>query len=35
MLLDLGADPDIPDKHYRGTPLGWAKHARQAAASWA
>jgi ankyrin repeat protein len=25
-LLDLGADPNIPDKHYRSTPLGWARH---------
>jgi ankyrin repeat protein len=25
-LLELGADPDIPDKHYRSTPLGWARH---------
>ena len=23
-LLRLGANPDIPDKHYRSTPLGWA-----------
>jgi ankyrin repeat protein len=25
-LLDLGADPDLRDKHYRSTPLGWARH---------
>jgi ankyrin repeat protein len=25
-LLELGADPDIPDKHYRSTPLGWARY---------
>jgi hypothetical protein len=25
-LLRLGADPAIRDKHYRGTPLGWARH---------
>jgi len=25
-LLELGADPNIPDKHYRSTPLGWARH---------
>ena len=25
-LLELGADPDLPDKHYRSTPLGWARH---------
>ena len=25
-LLELGADPDIADKHYRSTPLGWARH---------
>jgi Ankyrin repeat len=25
-LLDLGADPDISDKHYRSTPLGWARY---------
>jgi ankyrin repeat protein len=30
-LLDLGADPDIPDKHYRSTPLGWARHFDQPA----
>ena len=25
-LLDLGADPNILDKHYQATPLGWARH---------
>jgi ankyrin repeat protein len=25
-LLELGADPNIPDKHYWSTPLGWARH---------
>ena len=25
-LLELGADPDLPDRHYRSTPLGWARH---------
>jgi ankyrin repeat protein len=25
-LLELGADPGIRDKHYRSTPLGWARH---------
>jgi ankyrin repeat protein len=25
-LLELGADPDIPDKHYKSTPLAWARH---------
>jgi len=30
-LLDLGADPTIPDKHYRATPLGWARHFEQPA----
>jgi ankyrin repeat protein len=25
-LLELGADPDIRDKHYRSTPLGWARY---------
>ena len=28
-LLDLGADPDIPDKHYHSTPLGWARNFNQ------
>jgi ankyrin repeat protein len=23
-LLELGADPNIFDKHYQSTPLGWA-----------
>jgi ankyrin repeat protein len=31
MLLDLGADPNIPDKHYRATPLRWARHFKQPA----
>ncbi len=30
-LLALGADPDIRDQHYQGTPLGWARHFGQAA----
>jgi ankyrin repeat protein len=30
-LLELGADPNIPDKHYQSTPLGWARHAGQSA----
>ena len=30
-LLDLGADPNIPDKHYQSTPLGWARHFDQPA----
>jgi ankyrin repeat protein len=25
-LLELGADPDLPDRRYRSTPLGWARH---------
>jgi ankyrin repeat protein len=25
-LLSLGADPDICDKHFDSTPLGWARH---------
>jgi ankyrin repeat protein len=30
-LLDLGADPNIADKHYKSTPLGWARHFDQPA----
>lgn len=30
-LLDLGADPDIRDKHYDATPLGYARHFNQTA----
>ena len=30
-LLALGADPNIPDKHYQSTPLGWARHFGQPA----
>ena len=30
-LLELGADPDIPDKHYQSTPLGWARYFDQPA----
>jgi ankyrin repeat protein len=30
-LLELGADPDIRDKHYQSTPLGWARHFDQPA----
>jgi ankyrin repeat protein len=25
-LVELGADPDIRDKHHKSTPLGWARH---------
>jgi ankyrin repeat protein len=28
-LLGLGADPNIPDMHYRSTPLGWARNFNQ------
>jgi ankyrin repeat protein len=30
-LLELGADPNIPDKHYQSTPLSWARHSGQSA----
>ncbi len=30
-LLDLGADPNIPDQRYQSTPLGWARHFGQPA----
>ena len=30
-LLQLGADPNIPDKHYQSTPLEWARHSGQSA----
>ena len=30
-LLELGADPNIADKHYRAAPLGWARHFEQPA----
>jgi ankyrin repeat protein len=30
-LLDLGADPNIADKHYKSNPLGWARHFDQPA----
>jgi ankyrin repeat protein len=30
-LLDLGADPDIPDKHYQSPPVGWARYFDQPA----
>ena len=30
-LLNLGADPNIPDKHYQSTPLGWARYFDQPA----
>jgi ankyrin repeat protein len=30
-LLDLGANPDIPDKHHHSTPLGWARYFGQPA----
>jgi len=26
LLLELGADPEIRDRHYDATPLGWAQH---------
>jgi hypothetical protein len=26
LLLDLGADPDIEDRRFHATPLGWAEH---------
>jgi hypothetical protein len=25
-LLELGADPDVPDRRHRSTPLGWARY---------
>ena len=31
ILLELGANPNIPDKHYRSTPLGWARYFEQSA----
>jgi len=30
-LLELGADPNIRDKHYQSTPLGWARYFGQQA----
>jgi ankyrin repeat protein len=30
-LLELGADPNIADKHYQSTPLGWARYFDQPA----
>jgi ankyrin repeat protein len=30
-LLELGADPDISDKHHKSTPLGWARYFEQPA----
>lgn len=30
-LIRLGADPNIPDKRYQSTPLGWARHFHQPA----
>jgi ankyrin repeat protein len=30
-LLDLGADPNVPDQHYQSTPLGWARNFNQPA----
>ena len=30
-LLELGADPNIADKHYHSTPLGWARYFEQPA----
>ena len=29
MLLDAGADPDLPDEAFDATPLGWAEHGCQ------
>jgi hypothetical protein len=26
LLLDLGADPNVRDDRFNGTPLGWARH---------
>ena len=26
LLLELGADPRVPDEHFDSTPAGWAKH---------
>ncbi len=28
LLVGLGADPDIQDARFGGTPLGWAEHGR-------
>lgn len=30
-LLELGADPNIADKHHKSTPLGWARYFEQPA----
>ncbi|HEY3954593.1 MAG TPA: ankyrin repeat domain-containing protein [Streptosporangiaceae bacterium] len=30
-LLELGADPNIEDKHHHSTPLGWSRYFRQPA----
>jgi ankyrin repeat protein len=30
-LLRLGADPDIPDRRFKSTPMGWAQHFGQTA----
>jgi len=30
-LVELGADPNITDKHYKSTPLGWARYFDQPA----
>lgn len=30
-LLELGADPNLPDKHSQSTPLGWAQRSGQRA----
>jgi ankyrin repeat protein len=30
-LVELGADPNIADKHYKSTPLGWARYFDQPA----
>ena len=31
LLLDLGADPDLRDRRFGATPLGWARHLHQTA----
>ena len=29
VLLELGADPTLPDQAFNATPLGWARHNQQ------
>jgi len=31
LVLERGADPNIPDQHYQSTPLGWARYSGQPA----